>query len=402
MSQKTKIEWCDSTFNPWIGCTKVGPGCDHCYAETMNARFKGGNWGSGAQRKRTAESNWQNAIMWNKKAASGLFVECAECGKREFRKWDNTVPPGGLSFCSNPDCVSLPESDSFTARPRVFCASMADWLDNEVPIEWLADLLNLIRITPHLDWLLLTKRIGNWRSRMEQVAGYSGNLGEKEGYEKWSDTWSMAFDWLKGAPPKNIWMGATICNQTEANRDIEKLLKIPASVRFLSVEPLLDEINLTHLRGSPIDYPEAPKRAHWINALTGEHGCYLGDSRTVRSDLLHKVDWVIVGGESGPGARPMHPDWVRSLRDQCISASTPFFFKQWGEWLAGELTPGKTTYARCDTGEVMKSNGRSTRDNFMTHPDKHSGNLIALKIGKKNSGRLLDGVEWNQFPKAGT
>src|SRR5688572_27137508 len=235
MSQRTKIEWCDSTFNPWIGCTKVGPGCDHCYAETMNARFKGGNWGSGAQRKRTAKSNWQNAIMWNTKAASGLFVECIECRQREFRKWDTALPPGGLSCCSNPNCLSLPESDSFSARPRVFCASMADWLDNEVPVEWLADLLNLIRVTPNLDWLLLTKRIGNFIKRIE--AAHAHAYAQANFHE--CPLWDWLDAWLNGDAPNNARIGVTVCNQEEANRDIGKLFSVPAVSRFLSIEPML-------------------------------------------------------------------------------------------------------------------------------------------------------------------
>ena len=130
MVENTKIEWAHHTFNPWEGCTKVGPGCDHCYAERRNNRFHGGNWGPGAPRRRTSPANWAKPRRWNRQAA--------ELG----------------------------------TRYRVFCASLVDWLDNEVAVDWLADLLNLIRCTPHLDWLLLSKRIGNWEPRLRAVLAY--------------------------------------------------------------------------------------------------------------------------------------------------------------------------------------------------------------------------------------
>jgi len=136
MAEHSNIEWTDATFNPWIGCTKVGPGCDHCYAETlMDTRMSRAKWGAGNPRSRTSKQNWNQPLRWNRLAGMGRFVQCLECGRREFRKWDATLPPGGLSFCSTPGCNALPESDSFPTRPRVFCASLADWLDNEVPVE---------------------------------------------------------------------------------------------------------------------------------------------------------------------------------------------------------------------------------------------------------------------------
>jgi len=349
MAEKTEIAWTDSTFNPWWGCSKVGPGCDHCYAEALDKRTGGDNWGAAKIPRVMSADNWRKPKQWNK-AAKGA-----------------------------------------AERPRVFCASLADWLDDEVPIEWLANLLNLIRTTPNLDWLLLTKRIGNWRGRLQAAVQWMHD-------NKWDyDLAEWIVNWCAGSPPANVWLGETVCNQDELDRDFHKLLAIPAGIRFLSIEPMLGNMDLR--------FPTklwAPGRCnHCCNGDRCDDPTHFSREKCpyCRGTGNQKIiDWVIVGGESGPGARPMHPDWVRSLRDQCAAAGTAFFFKQWGEWLPGELIPGKTTYARCDTGEVMKSNGRSTRDNFMTHPDKNSGELIALKIGKKNSGRLLDGIEWNQFP----
>ena len=267
MSEVTNIEWADSTFNPWEGCTKVGPGCDNCYAENRNARFAGGaaiNWGAGAPRRRTSASNWQKPVIWNSQA--GDFFR--EHGRKR----------------------------------RVFCASLADVFDNAVPREWRIDLFRLIRDTPNLDWLLLTKRIGNVVTMLADVRG-------------------LAEEYIDPFPWPNIWLGATIVNQAEADRDISKLLDVPARVRFLSMEPLLGPVNLSSL------HPQL--FAAKANALSGVWK-WDGGPRTTESPPL---DWVIVGGESGPGARPMSPDWARSLRDQCEAAGVPFLFKQWGEWI---------------------------------------------------------------------
>ena len=251
--ENSKIEWTDHTFNPWIGCTKISPGCDHCYAEALSRARLGVEWGTGSPRRRTTPANWAKVRAWDRKAA--------QTGD----------------------------------RPKVFCASLADVFDNEVPAAWRAELFDLIRPTPNLDWLLLTKRIGNAAAMLP--AGYV--LG-------------------------NVWLGATIVNQAEANRDIPKLLATPAYRRFLSMEPLLGPVDLTW-----ITFPNDRGGEECYNALS----TYLPEGETFSDgSCTATVDWVIVGGESGPGARPMHPDWARSLRDQCQAAGVPFFFKQWGEW----------------------------------------------------------------------
>ncbi|SPD47493.1 phage Gp37/Gp68 family protein [Cupriavidus neocaledonicus] len=309
MSENSKIEWTDHTFNPWEGCQKVGPGCDHCYAETRNARFAGGtaiNWGPGAPRRRTSAANWRKPLAWN--ANHNAFF--AEHGRRQ----------------------------------RVFCASLADVFDNAVDPAWRADLFDLIYATPNLDWLLLTKRIGN-------VNGMLVGPG------------------MPGRLPSNVWLGATIVNQVEADRDIPKLLATPAAVRFLSMEPLLGPVDLDrHLWkccGNPI--PGHPGDG-WMQPPDPPECC--GDREPV--DLLH---WVIVGGESGPGARPMHPGWARSLRDQCAAAGVPFLFKQWGEWLG------------------------AGQDGDHDHvPLELNASDVPVRVGKKAAGRLLDGAQHDGFP----
>jgi|TARA_A100001391_G_scaffold205410_1_gene205939 protein gp37 len=300
MSENSKIEWTDHTFNPWEGCQKVGPGCDHCYAETRNARFSGGqavNWGPGAPRRRTSAANWRKPLAWN----AAHFEFFAKHGRRQ----------------------------------RVFCASLADVFDNEVDPKWRRDLFDLIELTPNLDWLLLTKRIGNVFRMLP------------------------THDW---ATRGNVWLGATIVNQEEANRDIPKLLAVPARVRFLSMEPLLGPVDLTRIMRSSPD----SDWAYCDNALSGFRATKCGGSDGPA------LDWVIVGGESGPGARPMHPDWVRSLRDHCEEAGVPFLFKQWGQWLP------------------------DSQNQAIIGP---SGDTQAIRVGKKAAGRLLDGRTWGQFPK---
>ncbi|PIF29385.1 protein gp37 [Acidovorax sp. 56] len=318
MSENTKIEWCDHTFNPWEGCQKVSPGCDNCYAEARNTRFGGGtaiNWGPGAPRRRTSATNWALPKRWD--AQADAFM--TQHGHRQ----------------------------------RVFCASLADVFDNAVPVQWRRDLFDLIAATPNLDWLLLTKRIGNARSL------YS------EAYLDSARAW-----------PDNVWIGATIVNQAEADRDIPKLLDVPARVHFLSMEPLLGPVDLTHIEvfsGDAEIYP-----------LKGTTDCV--DDEGAPTDDVPALDWVIVGGESGPGTRPMHPDWARSLRDQCADAGVPFLFKQWGEWAEAGPSPSHA-YAISPNGAKRPCEG--------THSMCET---LMEKVGKKAAGRKLDGRTWDGFP----
>jgi protein gp37 len=300
--ENSKIEWCDHTFNPWVGCSRVSPGCEHCYAEAQDKRFGKDRWGKGKLRSRTSNGNWDHVLSWNRGAERNMFRQCDVCGHREFRKWDSSLPPGGLSCCSNKECVSLPETDSFPVRPRVFCASMGDWLDDEVPIEWLADLLELITATPMLDWLLLTKRPENWKKRIQNAKMLGGSISQAIGL------------WELDVPPVNVWVGTTVEDQQRADERIPALLQIPARVRFLSCEPLLGTVDLYD--------------TDWVDCMGHPN-----------------IQWVICGGESGPHARLMHPEWVRDIRDQCRTAKVPFFFKQWGgprKHVAGAELDGET------------------------------------------------------------
>lgn len=334
MSDRSKIEWTDATFNPWIGCTKVSPGCDHCYAEALDRRFAVSShamhWGAGKARRRTSESNWRQPRRWN--AAHHAFF--AAHGRRR----------------------------------RVFCASLADVFDNEVPPEWRVDLFRLIEATPNLDWLLLTKRIGNAAQMMFLARG--GHLPLLP----------------------NLWIGATVVNQEEADRDVPKLLDTRAAVRFVSIEPLLGDIRL----GSFLQ--RAPSAAFADGRVTRDMPAWTRIGATA-------IDWVICGGESGRHARPMHPDWARSLRDECSAAGVPFLFKQWGEWLPWhhftdariDDPPEATRFATREwLGDRWIDIGRP---DFWGSKDGDIDDMQCVgRVGKKAAGRLLDGREWNGFP----
>jgi protein gp37 len=238
MAEKTEIAWCDSTFNPWIGCQKVSPGCDNCYAETlMDKRYHRVEWGPHGERKRTSAGNWRNPLIWDRHHA----VFQAKHGRRQ----------------------------------RVFCSSLADVFDNQVPNDWRADMWALIASTPNLDWLLLTKRPENIRkmlpgSYVEQLVGRD-----------------LPWPW------PNVWLGVTAENQEMYDRRWPILRDIPAAVRFISYEPAI------------------------------------GPLRILGEDQYSKMpDWLICGGESGPGYRDMPSQWANDIGWICKANGIPFFMKQ--------------------------------------------------------------------------
>lgn len=330
MGADTAIEWADHTFNPWTGCTRVSPGCDHCYAAEQAKRNPAtfGSWEPGGARKRTSAAYWKQPLRWNQQA------------EREGR------------------------------RMRVFCASMADVFDNQVDPAWRSDLWELIHATPHLDWLLLTKRPQN-------IAGMLPIPGVSLDAAMW--------------PWPNVWLGTTVENQAEADRRIPHLLAAPAAKRFLSCEPVLGPVSLRWAKWDDWKNPDGSLR-----------------QRVDQFDGIRGLHWVIAGGESGCAARPMHPDWARSLRDQCEDAGVPFFFKQWGEWREfrhGE--PDEDVDADGEAADIAYASairpGFVTRDGrFFQHrhalPDDGTPCRLMERIGKKAAGRLLDGREHNEVP----
>jgi len=289
--KNSAIEWTHHTFNPWIGCTKVSPGCKNCYAAAQDHRWGHDRWGVGKDRERTTIANWRKPVQWNAEA------------------------------------VALKE------RHRVFCASLADVFDPEVTDVWRIDLFDLVRRTPQLDWLLLTKRPENVRAMITTSIDAFVRSPDAT-----METVAMLEAWSEGRPPANVWLGTTVEDQQRADERIPALIEVPAAVHFLSCEPLLERIDLSGFFGGP----------------------YVG----IPGDVVHPnfnagIDWVIGGGESGGGARPMAPAWAKALRDQCRAASVPFLFKQWGDF-----------------------------------------NAEGKRVGKKVAGRQLDGVQHDGYPEA--
>lgn len=344
MGGNTHIEWADHTFNPWIGCTKVSSACDHCYAETLATARLGVAWGPHAERRRTAPSTWRQPLAWNRRA------------EREGRRY------------------------------RVFCASLADVFDNQASEDWRVELWRLIRATPHLDWLLLTKRPQNIAKMLPSDLDHGRGNG-----------------WQNGPWP-NVWLGTTVENQAEAYRRIPHLLAVPAAKRFLSMEPLLGPVDLAewiecieHCGNcggeSPRQKDDICPRCGAKNNLISTWGAaeaeryrtgerYDPASEAGRSDIdgtNPTIDWIIAGGESGSKARPSHPDWFRSLRDQCTNAGVPFFFKQWGEFFP-EDQPTSAPGEDWSRGVHLPNAG------------------FAFRVGKKRAGALLDGREWREAP----
>lgn len=259
MGANTKIEWSHHTFNPWEGCARVSAGCRFCYAERRDQQYhEGAHWGPNSTRKMMSESYWKQPLKWNR--------EAAQAGERR----------------------------------RVFCASLADvFEDRPELIEPRYRLFSLINNTPDLDWLLLTKRPENINRIFADIKIHFG----------WPDDLSVM----------NVWLGTSVENQEQADKRIPELLKVPAAVRFLSCEPLLEPVDLVNLTR------KMKVGEHCYNALACDVDPEDDDEFEGRC-----INWVIVGGESGPNFRPFDLDWARSLQQQCEAAGVAFHFKQHG------------------------------------------------------------------------
>lgn len=312
MSDKTKIEWTrgddgspGATWNPVTGCSKVSAGCEHCYAETLAERFRG---------------------------TPGHYFE------------------HGFDVQLRPEKLEQPLR---WRRPRrIFVNSMSDVFHDQVPDEYVAKVFAVMALAPQHTFQVLTKRHARMRSLLSRpefwhlVAeqGRAHHIGDGQG-------WLRVGAMLGGRPLPNVWLGVSVEDQKWADIRIQALLATPAAVRFLSCEPLLGPVDLTEFL--------------WVldEDACGDQGCCPPDTSLVPRGS--RPDWVIVGGESGRGARPMRPEWARSLRDQCRAAGVPFLFKQWGAY-----------------GPANSSDG----------PD------CVIRLGKRKAGRVLDGRTWDEFP----
>ena len=388
MSTTTSIEWTDKTWNPLAGCTRVSEGCRNCYAERMAKRLQAmGN--RGYEGTIDANGRWTGKV--------------------------NLIP----------DALAAP---LHWRKPcMIFVNSMSDMFHQAVPFELVDQVFAVMALCPQHTFQVLTKR-------PERMADYLSEMATNH-VVKWgkfagtkvpgrpaaiqrviSARNAMLTRMGKGHdmslpawPLPNCWLGTSIENQATADERIPHLLRCPAAVRFLSCEPLLGPIDLRQI-------PDGDDAMHF--PLIREFACE-GRNEPCKTDA--GIDWVIVGGESGSGARPMHPNWARSLRDQCAAAGVPFFFKQWGEWvpicqagdsLNGLYKPNRT--ARPDEDQnaldeiygrtcavdrrVLQNNGASfsvaESDAFLQGTDP----MTMFKVGKKAAGRKLDDRTWDEMP----
>lgn len=343
MSNKTNISWTDRTWNPLRGCSKVSAGCRNCYAENMANRFSG----PGQPYEGTITDG-----RWN-----GKIRLVPEVLNQPIR-WQ---------------------------RPsRIFVNSMSDLFHDNVPDDYIDQVFAVMALAPHHTFQILTKRPARMLEYMTKPSSPFSidKLGDLSPWmEQWG--WISPEDAANVAPPgstlpkwpewplPNVWLGVSVEDQNAADERIPLLLQTPAAIRWLSCEPLLGQVNLFK-----------------AGALEGGFTC------EAEFSAHGNVDWVVVGGESGPHARPMHPDWARSLRDQCEFAGVPFHFKQWGEW----------TTADCSNFDPIKhlliGIGLDGKDHSRTpHEQLPEGVQLLAKVGKGAAGRELDGRVWDEYPE---
>ena len=328
MSDKTKIEWTDATWNPITGCSVVSAGCKHCYAMKLaGTRLQHHPSRAGLTQPSAAGPVWTGEVRFN------------EQWLRQPMRW---------------------------SRPRmIFVCAHGDLFHESVPDVWINRVFAVMALCPEHTFQVLTKRAGRMRDylshshRAALVREHAIALcGE---YIEWI-TW----------PLPNVWLGVSVENQAAADERIPLLLDTPAAVRWVSAEPLLGPVDLSR----------------WLDLIQYEDGAPWG--RRNIGHLHDMLDWVVIGGESGQYARPMHPDWARYLRFQCEATGTPFFFKQWGEWAITGHDPVTTPGTAGDlvVGERVAN---------AIHPDGTS--TLMRRVGKGKAGRLLDGRTWDEYPE---
>ncbi len=360
MADHSAIEWTDASWNPLRGCSRVSTGCQHCYAERVAARFSGPG-----------------------QPYEGL-IHAATSG------WNGRVRlvPGVL------------DQPLRWKRPRrIFVNSMSDLFHESMSNEAIAAVFGVMAAAPQHTFQILTKRPARmleWFAWHKQAA----RQGEWE-WQPWRVCEEAAIELIPGLPAiganqpwplRHVWVGVSVENQAAADERIPLLLQCPAAVRWLSCEPLLGPINF---RWTPY--------AH--QAANQPYPAYLEARGSVNEyEALRLIDWIVAGGESGPDARPMHPEWARSLRDQCTAAGARYFFKQWGEWAPHQVVTGGDLGGSVRSGRVRIVHHRGQTDVEVSEATGgHStlpGSRYMARVGKRAAGRLLDGAEHNAYPGA--
>jgi protein gp37 len=374
MANATPIEWTNWNWNPFVGCTKVSEGCRNCYAMRMASRIA-----NAAQRAlrdgkplTDVQEAYRKVVMWKrggKTPADNHDVAVA--------KWNNEI-------AVIESVLMLPLR--WKTRRIIFADSMSDLFHEKVTDADLDRVYAIMSLCPHLTFQILTKR-------PERAARY---LNDPMTWVRVNAVlWSMCKPVLKGAGPvklPNVWLGTSCEDQPAADARILWLLQCPAAIHFLSLEPLIGPIDLTRVA-------QASKglSTRWIDALAGDAWVSGPNGTEIYAGVPHgAIDWVIVGGESGPGARAMHLDWARSLRDQCVAGRVRFFFKQFGAWLPGEAEREGDQILR-----VAYQHGRTYEGDPGANSRIHvEGDFVYLHLSKHDSGRLLDGRTWDEMPEA--
>lgn len=380
MADKTPIEWSDATWNPITGCSVISPGCTNCYAMRL-----------AGTRMKTHPSR------------AGLTVD-----SKAGPVWN-----GQVRF--NEQWLTQPLQ---WKRPRmIFVCAHADLFHEAVPDEWIDRVFAVMALAPHHKFQVLTKRSKRMREYLNQrakdwcaalpnaFAPGTFRMSRHELIARLGNT-TMEHRLLYNAilpdwPLPNVWLGVSAEDQRRADERIPDLLATPAAIRWLSAEPLLGPIDLNVAwHGEDALDGECWGDCAWCeNGYPPMHNCQRGkgDWEKGRSGL----DWVVAGGESGPGARPMHPDWARSLRDQCAAAGVPFLFKQWGNWQEHyDRDRDDPDWRECATVERLDQAGQWL--NLAGGQGFHGERVVRVSdVGKKRAGRLLDGIEHNGFPVIG-
>lgn len=342
MAQNTKIQWTNHTINLWIGCTHVHAGCDNCYAEALAKRFGNDVWGADKPRK-AVKSVWSDLDRFQKLAAASGEIHRVFVGSMMdiFEKPMPVIDSKGLKQSYNTEAL----------RTMLFQRIHSNQY-------------------PNLLFLFLTKRPSNINKYI---------------FESW-----------KSNPPVNVMFGASVVNQETADKLIPQLLQVNGK-RFLSCEPLLGQVDIEKYL-SPCSYYCDHSEAAFQQYCNSEEFNELDDDEQIFASAsfyrdFHKpgpslIDWIIVGGESGHKARPMHPDWACSIRDQCAVANVPFFFKQWGEYKDGGNMSDIKKFV------MVGNDGKIYRDVI---PKGLSCQLMS-KVGKSKSGALINSKEYKEFP----
>lgn len=388
MADRSPIEWTDTTWQVVTGCSVVSPGCTNCYAMRLaGTRLQHHPSRAGLTIDTKAGPVWNGQVRFN------------------------------AEWLTQPLCWT---------RPRmIFVAAHGDLFHDGVTDAQLDHIFAVMALCPQHTFQVLTKRPGRMRAylaepvrRQAAIAAvekvlrlplYTG-LGQKQralaDQRRTRERWQDARDRLAGCYLANVWLGVSVEDQARADERIPVLLDTPAAVRWISAEPLLGPVGLKGV--------SADRQRQW-NYLTGETGV-MHPVDGPDFDVGPRLDWVVAGGESGPGARPMHPDWARQLRDQCAAAGVPFLFKQWGSWgpvceldidaLDGRLyhpAPVRHPEAsrRCKVpSTVLHNDGeRFDRPGGLRAYAAGKGAMLMFDLGKATTGRRLDGVQHDGFPE---